>query len=127
MESLARLMITSDHMTSSQITDFIGFAGDNIWNAGDSKADAKVVESDSGLVFQSRLARSLDLSFHIGSIMSRLKGAERELLSFSALSGCEIQLSCVVYSDSAPPLNFEKAVMRWVGDIGASLDIDLYL
>ncbi len=34
---------------------------------------------------------------------------------------------CAVYSNGAPPLNFEKFITNWLGCIGASLDIDLYV
>jgi hypothetical protein len=38
-----------------------------------------------------------------------------------------VELSCVVYASTPPSLNFEKSVIQQVCQLGASLDIDLYI
>jgi len=38
-----------------------------------------------------------------------------------------VELSCVVYASTPPSLNFDKSVIQQVYQLGASLDIDLYI
>ncbi|GKQ47930.1 DUF4279 domain-containing protein [Pseudomonas syringae] len=127
MENHVRLVFTSKNIQPDEISVSIGAKGDQVWAAGDKRSKTNLLETENGLVVESKLAKNLDLMTHIEWIISAFNGLENKLLSFSEMPECEIQLSCVVYSNGAPPLNFEKIITHWLGCIGASLDIDLYV
>jgi hypothetical protein len=40
---------------------------------------------------------------------------------------CIVEISCVIYANAAPALNFDKSVVDKLARLGASLDIDLYI
>jgi hypothetical protein len=114
-------------MRPDQISDAIGIEGDEIWSAGDKRPKTELVEIENGLIAKSKLDKCLDLETHIESMMKNFSSLEEKFTNFSVMPDCEIQLSCVIYSNGAPPLNFERHITRWIGIIGASLDIDVYI
>ena len=127
MENHVRLIFTSTHLLPSQISAAIGIEGDEIWSIGDKRSKTKLLEIENGLLAKSKLDKSLDLATQIESMMKHFSELEDKFSNFSAMPDCEIQLSCVVYSNGAPSLNFERHITRWIGTIGASLDIDVYI
>lgn len=126
MENHIRLVFTSKHLSPDKIVKAIGVQGDKVWASGDKRNNSKIIETENGLIVNSRLEKSLDIGLHIESIMDLIDGNEGKLMKFSETPDCEIQLSCAIYCRSAPPLNFEKAITSWIGSMGASLDIDIY-
>ncbi|SOS30296.1 hypothetical protein PL963_P300018 (plasmid) [Pseudomonas cerasi] len=127
MENHVRLVFTSKNIRPDDISVSIGVEGDQMWAAGDKRLKTEILETENGLVVESKLAKSLDLITHIEWMIRAFNGLEDKLLSFSEIPECEIQLTCAIYSNGAPPLNFEKFITNWLGCIGASLDIDLYV
>ncbi|NAS99299.1 hypothetical protein CU664_18090 [Pseudomonas syringae pv. actinidifoliorum] len=127
MENHVRLVFTSKNIQPDEMSVSIGVKADQVWAAGDKRSKTNLLETENGLVVESKLAKNLDLMTHIEWMISAFNGLKNKLLSFSKMPECEIQLSCVVYSNGAPPLNFEKFITHWLGCIGASLDIDLYV
>lgn len=127
MENHIRLVVTSRHLSPDQIVRAIGVPGDKVWAFGDRRDNSEILETENGLIINSRSESSSDIDFHIESIMALVDGMESNFMAFSEIPGCEIQLSCAVYCHGAPPLSFEKTITGWIGSMGASLDIDIYL
>ncbi len=125
MENHVRLVFTSKNIRPDEISVSIGVKGDQMWAAGDKRSKTEILETENGLFIESKLPKNLDLMTHIKWMIRTFNGLEDKFLSFSEIPGCEIQLTCAIYSNNAP-LNFEKFITNWLGCIGASLDIDLY-
>ncbi len=81
-------------------------------------------ETAHGWELGSGLSTSAGLEEHIKALLNRLEGRAEPVGLLSATA--DVELSCVVYADSAPALNFEKSVIDRLARLGASLDIDLY-
>lgn len=126
MENHVRLVATSNCLSSKQIIDALNMLGERVWNAGDRRGNTEILEPESGWTISSVAEKSLDVDVHIRNIMMLISGLESNFKEFSETPGCEIQISCAIYDDGAPPLNFSKTIIDWIGRLGASLDIDIY-
>ncbi len=126
MKNHVRLIVTSKELSPSEIKLITGALGGRCWAAGDKRNKSNIIERDNGVVINSEINGAMDINLHIEDIRRLVSGKEPQLRAFSEIPNCEVQLSCVMYTDTAPPLSFEKDVMEWMAAIGASLDIDLY-
>ena len=124
-EAIARLKILSTVRTAEEITKTLGIACDRCWRKGDTRAKTSIIEQKNGWILDSGMPRSAALSTQIESLLARLfpRAAEIKLLSRDD----EVELSCVVYAASPPALNFTHPILHQLSEMGASLDIDLYI
>jgi hypothetical protein len=127
MEYHIRLIILSSSLNPEQISDQIGKAADETWLLGDQRKDTIILEKENGWMLFSKRKLSAELHEHLDNIRVALNGAECKIKNISETLGCDVQLSCVVYTKSEPPLEFEKKDIAWLASMGASLDIDVYL
>lgn len=127
MENSVCLNVLSSTLSPEQICDQLGMHGDDTWRIGDKRKNTKILEKENGWAHKSRVKKSAHLEDHIESIMDLVRSFECKFKAISELSDCDVQLSCAVYGDDEPPLFFETKIIGWLSDIGASLDIDLYL
>lgn len=126
MKCYVRLMILSDSLSSHEISIKIGALPDEVWALGDKRKNTSILEKENGWVVHSKKENTADLEEHIYSIQQSLRGVENEIFMISNESGCDVQLSCVIYHTDMPPLYFSKELIIWLNSIGASLDLDLY-
>lgn len=126
MEGHVRLVVTSNCLSSTKIIDLLGIRGDRTWNAGDVRERTVIREPESGWIINSTAEKFLHIEDHIKNIMELVDGLESNFKSVSEIIGCEVQISCTIYCDDVPQLNFSKATISWAGKLGASLDIDIY-
>ncbi|MCE2827965.1 MAG: DUF4279 domain-containing protein [Verrucomicrobium sp.] len=124
-EIFVRLKISSVIRTPEQISDVTGFQCDHSWRIGEKRGKTIIVEKTNGWVLNSKMPQNASLEAHIQELLGRLLvNADR----IRALSENEtVELSCVVYASTPPSLNFDKSVIQQVYQLGASLDIDLYI
>jgi len=120
-----RLKVTSTSRTPDQITDATGILCDHSWRIGEKREKTILVEKTNGWVLNSKMPKNAPLEVQIEELLERLiVHADR----IRVLSEHEtVELSCVVYASAPPSLNFNKSVIQRVCQLGASLDIDLYL
>lgn len=80
---------------------------------------------DEWVGFELKNAQNAPLEAHIEELLGRLLvHADR----IRALSEQEtVEFSCVIYASAPPSLNFNKSVIQRVCQLGASLDMDLFL
>lgn len=135
----ATLSIYSTKITSEQITKKLGLAPDRSWVKGEGRIllNHKTGERRTlpGLhknhlwELRSKSSATTSLDAPVRQLLNRLKPYSKKIKSLSALPNVDVQLSGVIYwyQDSAPPLNFKKEVMGAINDLGAGLDLDLYM
>src|SRR5438552_16187438 len=124
-ETIVRLKITSISRTPEQISEAAGLTCDRSWRIGDKRGKTIIVERTNGWVLNSGLAKSASLEAHIEELLERLIAHADKIRTLSEQES--VELSCVVYAASPPALNFNKSVIRQLGQLGVSLDVDLYL
>jgi hypothetical protein len=71
------------------------------------------------------MPEAADLGDHINVLLALLESRAEAIKAMSAT--CIVEISCVIYANAAPALNFDKSVVDKLARLGASLDIDLYI
>ena len=119
------MKVTSASRTPEQISDATGILCDHSWRIGEKRGKTILVEKTNGWVLNSKMAKNAPLEAHIEELLRRLVvHADRS----RALSEQEtVEFSCVIYASAPPSLNFNKSVIQRVCQLGASLDMDLFL
>ena len=124
-ETIVRLKITSSSRTPEQITDIIGIPCDKSWRVGDRRANTVIEEKNNGWVLDSGLSKLTALDAHVEALLKRLSPQVDDIRRLSTQA--TVEFSCVIYAKSPPALNFPNSVICQIGQLGASLDIDLYV
>ena len=124
-EIIVRLKVTSASRTPEQISDATGILCDHSWRIGEKRGKTILVEKTNGWVLNSKMPKNAPLEAHIEELLGRLLvHADR----IRALSEQEtVEFSRVIYASAPPSLNFSRSVIQRVCQLGASLDMDLYL
>jgi hypothetical protein len=124
-EVIVRLKIASSRHTPEIITRALGLSSDRSWRVGDKRPHTIIEEKNNGWIINSGRPKATSLEEQVQALLDRVdqcKGAIK-VLSRDA----SVEFSCVVYADTAPALNFSADIIDRLGQLGASLDIDLYL
>ena len=121
----ARLVITSEVMTSDEITNIVKLRPDQAWKPGDFRGKTGARHKNDGWVFNSKVPKKSSLEEHVDHLLGTLAPVAAQILSISHKA--EVRFSCVVYSATSPPLFFEKGTIAQISALGASFDIDLYI
>lgn len=124
-EVVVRLMIVSESRTPQGLTDFIGLSCDKSWCAGETRPGTTIVEKNHGWIVESQMPRSATLSDQVARLLARLSPHRERIRRIS--DDEEVLFSCVVYSERRPPLVFRKEDVRGIADLGAALDVDIYI
>jgi hypothetical protein len=120
-----RLRLMSKTLTPEQVTQRLGMEPDHSWHAGDVRPHTTLIEREHGWELRAHLPQTARLEDQIDDLLSRLPTGLCERIKLLGLDG--VQLSCAVYSTSVPSLNFSFSTLRILCDLGASLDLDLYV
>lgn len=125
IETIVRLKITSAEHDPTFISNIIGIPYDRCWRIGDLRPKTTIHEKANGWILGSGLSKTTSLEEHLKTLLLRVMPSQDRLLNL--LADDQIEISCVIYADSPPALNFEKKIISDISALGASLDIDLYL
>lgn len=125
MKAYAELVILSTTLTPDVLDTVLGLKSDKRWTTGQLRANSTISEKQNGWVIQSCLDRTAPLEEHINHLLDTLRPASSKIKGLSG-QAC-VQFSCVVHAPDVPPLHFDSGVITALSELGASLDIDLYL
>lgn len=125
-ESKVRFVITDFDCESGDITNILDFRPTNVWRKGDyvhPKAKNKRKENGWELVFckegvelQSQLIEALNFIGNRGENIKHLP------------ANVSMELSIVVYAGGdIPGFHFDSSDIKYMGEMGIDLDVDLYL
>ena len=135
----ATLSIYSKKITAEQITHKLGLAPHKSWIKGNRKVllnrktgERRIlpaVHKEHLWELKSKSSSTISLDVPVRQLLIRLKPYSKMIKRLSAQPNVNVQLSGVIYwyQDSTPPLNFKKEILRAINDLGASLDLDLYM
>lgn len=124
-ETYVRLKIISRSLSPEEMGAAVGIPCDKSWRAGDKRRGTIIIEKENGWVIDSNSRKDAELSSQLAELLKKVQpyGAELRALSMNNT----VEVSCVIYADSAPALYFEKDMIGAIAALGASLDIDLYI
>ena len=124
-EIIVRLKVTSASRTPEQISDATGMLCDHSWRIGEKRGKTILVEKTNGWVLNSKMPKNAPLEAHFEELLGRLLVHEDRIRALSEQE--TVEFSCVIYASAPPSLNFNKSVIQRVCQLGASLDMDLFL
>jgi hypothetical protein len=102
----------------------LGMPADKSWRLGDRRGNTRLTERENGYEFIAEANPNASIDEQAAALLVRLD----PVLDRIAQNAYDfVQLVCVVYSPSPPALNFPSDVIRKLGQIGASIDVDMYL
>ena len=124
-EIIVRSKVTSASRTPEQISDATGILCDHSWRIGEKRGKTILVEKTNGWVLNSKMPKNAPLEAHIEELLGRLLVHANRIRALSEQE--TVEFSCVIYASAPPSLNFNKSVIQRVCQLGASLDMDLFL
>lgn len=124
-KNYVRLKILSDILLPEEIDKRVGIKCDESWVINGFRPRTKMKAKENGWLLSSELELSEDLELHIANLLQRLAPAIDKIKSLSEQN--TVELSFAIYSEERPALHFDKETIAMLGQLGASLDIDLYI
>jgi hypothetical protein len=124
-QTSVRFKITSAALTAAEVQARTGLAPDETWKIGDARGSFGNVEKKNGFVLDSKTPISESLDDHVKGMLKRLAPYAQKI---GALGGdCLIEFSCIVHRKVAPAIRFDRDDLRWLGVMGARLDVDIFI
>ena len=124
-QTAVRFKISSATLSASDVQARTGLAPDESWKVGDSRGAFGAVEKRHGFVLESKVRVNDSLDDHIKAMLKRLAPHAQKIGALA--DEAVIELSCLVHRKVAPALKFERDDLRWLGVMGARLDIDIHI
>jgi hypothetical protein len=120
---VTRFAVISDAHTPSELTAAIGIAPDKVWEKGTIRENTAILEENSGWSVVDEWPVDCDLDEAIRKHLSRVVAAGPRIRK---LDGVHRELSVVIYSRETPALSLSAEAIRSLGDVGGSIDFDIY-
>jgi hypothetical protein len=124
-QTTVRFRITSATLSAEQIKAQIGLEPDETWKLGEKRGPFAVVEKVHGFVLESKAFPMASLDEHVKAMLARLAPSAQKIGAIA--SQCGIELICALHSKKFPALRFARDDIRWLGVMGARIDVDLFL
>lgn len=129
--SAAFVLLGQDHdplgLDPEQVTALTGIEPSETWRVGDLiDKHATVRHKQNGWSVESALPPTAELEDHVKDVLDQLQAGWASLKGVSARFDSEI--SCVLYIKSVnPPVHFDKDTVARIAELGAEIDIDIYV
>lgn len=118
------LRLTSDQKSPEQIGEELGVPADQSWHKGDRRRKTNLIEKENGYEFRTAPATDVSLEAQIDTLLHRLAPIIEKIRTLQ----CDhVQLTCAVYASEVPSIHFPPSVIEKLNQLGASIDIDLYI
>lgn len=117
--------ILSATLTAADIAARTGLTADESWKLGEARGRFGNVEKKHGFVLESKAIFSASLDDHIKAMLKRLAPSAQKIGAL--VNECSIEFVCTVHRKQAPMLRFERDDLRWLGVMGARLDVDIFV
>jgi hypothetical protein len=125
MKTSVSLRVMSKTLSPAEITAHLGLEPDHTWVMGDVRKGTKLSEVENGWELRSSASGDPQLQDQVTQLLDRTTPVADALKELSEI--CIVQISCVVYAEDPPPLNFPSDLILRMAALRAALDIDLYI
>ncbi|HXT02338.1 MAG TPA: DUF4279 domain-containing protein [Elusimicrobiota bacterium] len=124
-QTVVTFNIFSAKLTAQDIEARTGLKPDDFWKTGDVRGAFGAKEKEHGFILQSKSRITDSLDDHLKEMIKRLAPYAQKI---GALAGeCKIEMSCQIHRKQGPRLKFERDDLRWLGVMGARLDVDVHI
>lgn len=120
-----RLKITSATLTAADIEARLGMKPDESWKLGDKTGVFGAIEKAHCYALVSTPMPTASLAEHFSSMIKRVAPVATKIGEFAAQA--KIQMICAIQRKTLPPISFGRDDVRWLGVMGAQLDVEVTL
>ncbi len=117
--------ILSATLTAADIAARTGLTADESWKMGEPRGRFGNVEKKNGFIMESKLLANASIDDHVKGMLKRLAPSAQKIGTL--VNECSIEFVCIVHRKVAPMLRFERDDLRWLGVMGARLDVDIFV
>ncbi len=117
--------IHSATLSAQDVQARTGLAPDESWRIGDARGAFGAVEKMHGFVLESKVRMQDSLDDHLKAMLKRVAPHAQKIGALA--NEAKIEMCCMVHRKVAPALKFERDDLRWLGVMGARLDIDIFI
>lgn len=126
MKYHASIRIFSEQLTIDKLVELIGINCDQKKEIGQPRGKGvKVVFKENIWILNSQVDSNKTLDLHIENLLLRIEAQQENIKKLK--NQCDVICQCVVEGDENPILNFSQKCIKGLEQIGAELDIDLYI
>jgi len=123
--TILRLKITSATLTPQDIEAKLGVKPDESWKIGDRTGVFGAVEKTHCYALISSQLPSASFEDHLRSLMQRLSPLAQKIGEMAAQA--TIKFICTLQRKTIPSIVFGRDDLRWLGVMGAQLDVEMSL
>jgi len=120
-----RLRILSIFKTPEELTRSIGLECERSWHIGDKRGKTQIKEPSNGWMITSGMGEAASLEEHVKALADRIAPVATQIAALE--KDASIEVSCAIYAEHPPALSFSASCIQQLANIGAGLDIDLYI
>ncbi|MDE2490268.1 MAG: DUF4279 domain-containing protein [Elusimicrobia bacterium] len=117
--------ISSASLSARELETRLGLKPDLSWKAGEARGAFGAVEKLHGFVLESDRPAQNELGDHLKAMLKRLAPHAQKIGALA--KDATIEMTCQVHRKSGPRLRFDRDDLRWLGVMGARLDVDVFI
>jgi len=123
----AELAIYGNDLDPASITELLGLLPSETWLRDEPKSIRPGPTHEQGCWKLKTLESNCPLEDHLTVLMVQLATCKNSIRTLSSLVNSAVEISVVVHiDDETPDISLSKSAIKWISEIGAALDIDMY-
>jgi Domain of unknown function (DUF4279) len=117
--------ISSAVISAQDLEARLGLKPDLTWKAGEARGAFGAIEKQHGFVLESSRPAQNDLDDHLKAMLKRLAPYAQKIGALA--KDATVELTCQIHRKTGPRLRFDRDDLRWLGVMGARLDVDVFI
>lgn len=111
-----------------EITSLCKIKPHRSWKVGDIITPSIMKRKDCGWTIVSEEIESDELNLLLDNMINKLKPVKESLRDYINKKELSSELACIIaLKETTPSLNFDSKSVQFFGELGSSLDFDIYL
>ena len=120
--------VLGERLDPPLVTRRLALTPSRAFRAGDPIVRENGKRRTNGWVLSIGPERSLAADEQVERLIAQLKPKTAEIVGLREELGVELRINCIVYvADQTPNIWFKPDVVAWASQVGASIDVDLYV
>jgi hypothetical protein len=120
--------VLGERLDPPLVTRRLALTPSHAFRAGDPIVRENGKRRTNGWVLSIGPERSLAADEQVERLIAQLKPKTAEIVGLREELGVELRIYCIVYvADQTPNIWFKPDVVAWASQVGASIDVDLYV
>lgn len=127
-EMSVALTFTGAGFDPDGVTATLGLEPTETWRFGDRILNTRLKREHDGWSLSTGRKKEIELENQVRSILEKVQSRLNKVKSVSDEHDLDVELACVVYvADETPSMHLDSEVVELMAELGAEIDIDLYV